>query len=273
LQGADLTGAQLQGANLGDAQFQAANLSSPRLQGASLELARLQGANLSSAQSQGADLTGALLQGADLTGAQLQGVDLSKADLAYSDLAGTFVFRTNITHANLADASIRDVQADQLKPGKNGATEHLSQPGVDAWIAAALQFAAEGDKEAIRKRFERLKLNSGTQSPEQDATDEARWSEKTKQQFASDPDGANHREQLTKLLGNLACGVDGAPDVARGLSRWDVDPSEARLASLGDHLDIVRERMKEGRKIAEKCAGVVGFTEDDWERLDAKKPE
>jgi hypothetical protein len=41
------------------------------------------------------------------------------------------------------------------------------------------------------------------------------------------------------------------------------------LSTLGEQLNVVRDRMKEGRKNREACPGVAGFTEDDWRALDA----
>ena len=80
-----------------------------------------------------------------------------------------------------------------------------------------------------------------------------------------DPVGANHRQRLAGLLGPLACAPEGAPYVARNLvGNPAVYDLSGRLASLGDQLDGVRARMKEGREKPEKCPGVAGFTEDDW---------
>ena len=75
------------------------------MQGAVLTFAELQGANLSYAQ----------LQGAELKSAQLQGADLRSADLSDSELEGTFVFRTDISDANLATAVIHSIEADKVK--------------------------------------------------------------------------------------------------------------------------------------------------------------
>ena len=74
-----------------------------------------------------------------------------------------------------------------------------------------------------------------------------------------------HRQRLAKLLGDLACKSAGKPYVARGL----ID--NGRLEALGDQLEGVRKRMKEGREKPDACKGVTGFTEDDWRRLDAIK--
>jgi hypothetical protein len=82
-----------------------------------------------------------------------------------------------------------------------------------------------------------------------------------------DPTGAQYRQRLATFLGNLACGSEDAPYIARGLI------TSFRLAVSGDGYEVVRTRMEEGRKTPEKCPGVVGFTEDDWHRLEKIKPE
>jgi uncharacterized protein YjbI with pentapeptide repeats len=281
LQGADLNRAQLQGANLtGAAQLQSVDLRNAQLQGADLRYTQLQGANLRDAQLQGANLYRAQLQGADLSGAQLQGADLSKANETDSDLSGAFVFRTNMAEADLSNSAICSIRADQVKLGDTD-IEPLRVPDVDAWIAAATQFAKGGratqlgaDKamEGTRQQFVRLRLEPNFHTPAEDAADEAEWSDLTKQSVTSDPDGARHRERLAAFLGDLACGPDVAPYVAlRFVGRPDFVGS-GRLAALGTQLEGVRKRLKAGREKPEDCKGVAGFTEEDWRRLDAIKP-
>jgi uncharacterized protein YjbI with pentapeptide repeats len=267
LQGADLSGAQLQGAYLGGAQLQGADLSGAQLQGASLGGARLQGANLSGAQLQGAGLRGAGLQGANLLAAQLQGADLGYADLSDGELDMAFVFRTDISDAELATAAIRNIQADKVMPWILPKTAPLTDEDVDRWTGAATEFAREKDKAEITQRFARLKP---VQVTGQDASDQAKWSELGKQSAALDPDGGQYRRWLADRLGHLACDPDGAPYVARGLVGQP--PFYSRLASLGDQLERVRERMKAGREKPDACKGVAGFTEADWRQLDAIKP-
>jgi hypothetical protein len=83
---------------------------------------------------------------------------------------------------------------------------------------------------------------------------------------ALDPDGVQYRRRLANRLGDLACVVDGAPYVARGLVR------NGGLVGLGDQLDGVRKRMREGRDKPDICPGVAGFTEEDWRQLEAIIP-
>ena len=292
LQGADLTGAKLQGAYLDGAKLQDADLSYAQLQGAILDSAELEGANLSQAQLQAASLGFADLRGASLAGAQLpgaflleawlqgadlqkanlrgvnfvrarlQGADLSAADLYDSRFNATLVFRTNTANTLLLSVSIASVRANQIKLDDAGAVQPLAQADIDAWIATATQFAAEKDKVEIKNRFNRLKLDF--QTAEQDAADEAKWSELTKQSLAADPDSSRSRERLTTLLGDLACGSDGEPYVARGLISNGGTDGAIRLCSRRQQLTAIRDRMEEGHKTPNKCPGVAGFTDRDW---------
>ena len=266
LQGADLGGAQLQGAALAFAHLQGAVLSQAQLQGAALGGAQLQGAALSYAQLQGADLSSAQLQGSDLSEAQLQGADLSGADMSDSEFHDAFVFRTDISVADLATSAIRNIQADKVKRDERGKTAPLIDADIDRWIAAATASAGEEDKDKITQRFDRLKLVGPT---EWDASDQAEWAELAKRSLALDPDGGQYRHRLVTILGDLACAPDAAPYVARGLVGNEL-PS--RLPSLGDQLESVRTRMKEGRRTPETCPGVTGFTEKDWRALEAITP-
>jgi uncharacterized protein YjbI with pentapeptide repeats len=270
LQGADLGAAQLQGVDLTVAQLQGADLHYAQLQGANLNQAQLQGADLGAAQLQGADLGAAQLQGADLGAAQLQGADLSSAELADSDFDGAFVFQTTMAGANIAAASIRGILADQVKPDKNGATERLSQLDVEPWIADATQSASHMDKARIASQF--AGLMPEFQKDPQDLSD-LRWKRFEVSSSAPDANDAPHRRRLATLLGDLACGADSVPYVARSLvARPDIG-KPGRLAALGGQLEGVRKRMKEGREKPEACKGVAGFTEEDWRRLDAIKPD
>jgi uncharacterized protein YjbI with pentapeptide repeats len=264
LQGAALEGAQLQGADLERAQLKGANLSGAQLQGADLKGTQLQGAELALAQLQGALLRDAQLRGAGLEEAQLQGADLSGAHLADSEFNRTFVFRSSIASADLSTAAIESVQDYLFKLDDNFQFEALSELDVDKWIAAATQLTTERDRADIVARFDRLKPNS--QTDEHDAADGQKWKTSEEGYRSRDPQGAHHRRYLAAFLGDLACGSGDAPYVARGLIKSD------RLASLGDELEAVRRRMKDGREKLDMCRGVAGFTEDDWRKLDAIKP-
>ena len=278
LQGTDLGGAQLQGANLSESLLQGAELRGAQLQGADLGRAQLQGANLSDVQLQGADLTFAQLQGAnflaaelhgaDFTFAQLQGADLSGADLSDSVFAKTFVFRAKIETAGLTMAAIKSVHSDQVRLGDQGKIEQLTPLEVATWIGAATQTSLEKDRARVAARFDRLKP---LQTGEQDLRDEKTWKELVESGKVEDPAGAHHRYRLATILGDLACRGEGAPYVARALTRPNF-VGKIRLAVLGDQLDAVRARMEAGRKSPEKCPGVAGFAEEDWRWLEEIKP-
>ena len=297
LQNAALFDAKLQGALLGHAQLQGAVLVLAQLQGAFLDNAQLQGAYLDSANLKGASLKGTHLQGASLKGAGLQGADLSSAELQGSSLAGSkladsyfngsLVFRTDVSNADLLTSVVRSVQADQVKLRINvgkfsweGATadEPLTQDDVDKWIDAATEFGPEIERAMRTDQFARLKSNF--QTPEVDAADSSKWRELEQKSQADDPTGVYHRSRMATILGDLACGADGGPYVARNLvslpvNGWLARPfskSDSRLATLGDQLDGVRERMNAARKNPESCPGVVGFTKDDWRGLEAIEP-
>jgi uncharacterized protein YjbI with pentapeptide repeats len=284
LPGADLKRAQLQGADLRSAHFEGADLRAALLQGADLrhamlvganlgcyielylECAQLQGANLGeaalqfteleSARLQGANLHDANLQGARLDWAELQGADLHDADLSDSEFTHTSVFRTNIAEADFEDAAIGN-----LLPG--------SADDVEIWIAAATELALEKNKAYNAERFERLKPTF--QTADQDAADRAKWEELETHSLSHDPNGALLRGALATLFEQIACdevdGVDGALYIIRGLISSD------RLAALGDRLEGLRKRMKDGRYKPEKCLGVADFTEEDWRKLDAVKSD
>jgi uncharacterized protein YjbI with pentapeptide repeats len=269
LQGTDLRGAHLEGADLRAAFLQGADLRNASLQGVALgcsveddiRCAQLQGADLENAQLQVADLGSVALQGsilgkADFQGArlhwaQLQGADLGNADLSDSDLRDTYIFRTPIADASFETAVIRSVNQG-------------SADDVDNWIHAATEFAREEQKANIVKRFERLKASP---TGDQDAADKAKWNELETQSLAHDPKGVLLRAALAILYEQIACDeVDGAVYILRRLI------IDRRFAALGDQLEGLRKRMKDGRDKSE-CPGVAGFTEDDWRALDAIKPE
>ncbi len=90
--------------------------------------------------------------------------------------------------------------------------------------------------------------------------------------LALDPDGTQYRGRLANTLNDLACDPDGAPYVARSLVGHPDQFIPGRLAELGDQLERVRKRMKDGREKPESCPGVAGFTEEDWRALEALRP-
>jgi uncharacterized protein YjbI with pentapeptide repeats len=294
LQGADLQSAQLQGADLRSVQSQGARLSYAQLQGAYLELGQLQGAdlryaqmqgtNLRAAQLQGADLDNADLQGANLTLTELQGANLMDAAAAYSEFDETFVFRTE-TYGweNWSPTSIiRCVLADKVRGPQHPPSsaepyryrlglyrgdcvtnyQALQPSDISNWIAASTEFVHRYAKIHVIKRFDLLK--NGSRYFDGDSDEKNQWSEAMKGSSASD------RTQLFRVLADhlssVVCDAGGAPYVARGLL------NNGRFGFLGDQFSSLLLRLEEGRKDAKKCRGVVGFTEEDWRRVEAIKP-
>ena len=281
MQGASLWGAQLQGASLGDAQLQGASLSGAQLQGASLGLAQLQGALLwgaqlrgawfFEAQMQGASLEGARLQGASLFGAQLQGasfrraqlqgVRFHEAQLQGALIAGAPIWRARAPGARLDDAQLRDLNfndappcPDRVRPG-----EACPNPrSWAAWIEEWTKSIPEGDRRDAAR--ERLAMLTAEDQPAGAETTQGTW--------------RNHPtplpEAVAKRLGDLACGPDHAPHIARGILRqirleergnlWQVRREEPR--NLGAQRQTLAARM-----LGDDCPGAKGLDADERARL------
>jgi hypothetical protein len=143
----------------------------------------------------------------------------------------------------------------------------MTPSDLKGWIAAATQFAPKDRAAGIVEQFARLKPDF-LADPRQPT-----WPGLEEAAARLDPDGAGHRRQLATLLVNLACAADGSPYIARGLMGWPNAGLPSRFVALGDQLDGARKRMKDGRDKPDACKGVAGFTEDDWRRLDAIKPD
>lgn len=287
LDGADLVDAGLQAAYLEGSTFHGANLRGAILQAADFTDADLQGADLSYAQLQGANLRDANIHGAGLRWAQLQGTDLERLQADDAEFEGTFVTRALLTDAKLDSSAIYSVHSEMVMiRGDMGPLIHpkliyrysepisiepLTQANVDDWTDAAMQFVTtEKSAASIAKRFDRLKPNF--QTTEQDARDDQVWKSLEVSSSVRDPAGTQHRQRLASFLGDLACDLDGAPHVARGLVTGGRSYTGSRLSELGDQLDTVRNRMKAGREQPDACKGVAGFTENDWRRLDEIQP-
>ncbi len=290
LQGADLSDARLQGAHLRGAQLAAADLRAAELQGADLSYAELQGADLRHAELQGADLSDAKLQGARLESAQLQGADLSCANWTETELKETFVFGSRIEDRpppcglDLSTIAILSLRSDKVKLGERGKVEPLSPSDVEAWAAAVTPFVNGWEKTNVAERFGRLKAALAPDFHED--AQQATWSGMEEASLALGPQDAHHQDahhqRLATLFGDLACEpYQGRLYIARRL----VGPTQQSfyltgrlaaylagpLAALGDSLGSVRARMKAGREKTGVCWGVMGFTDEDWERLDALK--
>jgi hypothetical protein len=103
LQRVDLSGVSLQGANLRRAKLQGAYLLGANLQEAQLLAANLQAGYLVGANLQGAYLSDANLQEANLRRAKLQGTSLRRADLRWAEVAYATLRDTNLEDVNWGD--------------------------------------------------------------------------------------------------------------------------------------------------------------------------
>jgi uncharacterized protein YjbI with pentapeptide repeats len=274
LQGATLRGANLLGARLLGIQLQGASLEGAQLRGTNLYKAQLQGANLHDAHLQCADLLGAQLQGANLHGAHLQGARLEDAQLQGARLDYAGLEGTILEGADLESASIREAWAWRARgtPKLNLTIVQDVDVHTKPWSSWTNSTFVEW-RDAIASIFPLGALRDlmiERLSPLDDAVEQLGTFE------AVFWVSARPREELEKaraeFLVNLACSRDGAPYVARSLLEnfiWEAE--RARDASpLPDQSRNERrlfaERLR--RKYdAATCAGVKGFTEDDWTRV------
>ncbi|MCA3368706.1 MAG: pentapeptide repeat-containing protein [Roseomonas sp.] len=254
LQGASLNRAQLQGALLDRAQLQGASLQEAQLQGAWLERAQLQGARLREAQLQGARLDGAQLQGASLWMVQLQGASLEQAQLqgamlTLTQLQGTLIANAQIWRLRAHSAELDDAQFSNLDfsdaapcPNRLPLVRACPNPRSWAgWIEEWTKSIPEGDlRDAARRSFAILT-----------AEDQPAGAETAQGTWRNHP--PSQPEAVAKRLGDLACGPDHAPHIARGIL-WQISLEESRY--LGDHRKTLAARM-----LNADCPGAKDLTE------------
>lgn len=244
LQGALLVEAQLQGASLEGAKLQGALLIGAKLQGASLAEAQMQGASLDGAQLQGASLHGAQLQGAMLEGAQMQGASLGRAQLQGALIAGARIWRARAPDARLNDAQLRGLDFNDARPCPDEVPPGRACPNPRSWagwIEEWTKSIPEGDRrDAARERLAVLTANNQPAGAE---TAQGIWHNHPPPQ----------PEAVAKRLGDLACGPDHAPHIARGIlfQIGNVDPR-----NLGTQRQTLATRM-----LGNDCPGARGLTE------------
>ncbi|MCA3350866.1 MAG: pentapeptide repeat-containing protein [Roseomonas sp.] len=242
LQGASLDGAELQGASLGRAQLQGASLDGAELQGAWLADAQLQGASLGQAQLQGALLRWAELQGALLQFSQLQGARLDGAQLQGALIAGAKIWRIRAPGAALDDAQLRELRfSDALPcPDEVQAGEACPNPRSWAgWIEEWTKSIPAGEvRDAARQS---LAVLTAYNAPEGAETALGHWDRHPAPQPAA----------VARRLGDLACGTDHAPHIARGILRqiWE------DWRNLGSHRQTLAARIA-----GDDCPGARGLT-------------
>jgi len=262
LQGASLVQAQLQGAGLFRAQLQGASLNKAQLQGASLILAKLQGAWLDEAQLQGAMLAEAQLQGASLLWAQLQGASLARAELQGASLEvarlqgasldgaqlqGALITRAQIWRmwapgAALADAQLRDLDFSDTAPCPDRVQAGEACPNPRSWAGWIEEWTksipAGQRRDAAQRRLAVLTTENGPAGAE---TPQGVWNTHPTPQ----------PEAVARRLGDLACGTDHAPHIARGIS-WQMRREEPR--NLGAQRQTLAARM-----LGADCLGARGL--------------
>jgi len=271
MQGAWLDWAQLQGALLSRAQLQGASLEKAQLQGASLRWAQLQGASLEGAQLQGASLLGAQLQGASLGQAQLQGALLRRAELQgallqFSQLQGARLDGAQLQGALIAiariwsmrapgaaldDAQLRDPDfsdappcPDEVQAGEACPNPRSWAGWIEEWIKS---IPAGWRRDAAQQRL--AVLTAGTE-PAGAETPQGAW----KIRPTPEP------EAVAKRLGDLACGTDHAPHIARGILRQIRED----WRNLGAQRQTLAARM-----LADDCPGARGLDARERAELSA----
>ncbi|MCA3323339.1 MAG: pentapeptide repeat-containing protein [Roseomonas sp.] len=250
LQGASLDGAQLQGASLDRAQLQGASLDVAFLQGASLDGAYLQGARLNLAQLQGASLDRAQLQGASLDEAQLQGAWLDGAGLQGALIAGAKIWRIRAPEAALDDAQLRDLEFSDAAPCPDWVQPDEACPNPRdwrSWIEEWTKSIPAGSRRDAAQR--RLAVLTAVSAPAGAETAQGVWNTRP----TPEP------EAVAKRLGDLACGTDHAPHIARGIL---VQIRQEEPRNLGAHRQTLAARM-----LGDDCPGARGLTEDERSHL------
>ena len=252
MQDARLNWAQLQGARLQQAQLQGASLAGAQLQGASLHGAQLQGALLIGAKLQGASLGEAQLQGASLDWAQLQGASLEKAELQGALIAGAQIWRARAPDARLDDAQLRDLQFSDAAPCPDRVRPGEACPNPRSWAG----WIEEWTKSIPAGRWrdvaqQRLAVLTAEDQPAGAETAQSIWQNHHTPQPAA----------VAKRLGDLACGTDHAPHIARSIL-GQIGREQPR--NLGTQRATLAARM-----LNADCPGAKGMTTDERAELSA----
>ena len=113
LDGANLENCILEDADLREARLDGANLTGATLWNAQLAGASLVRAKIESADLEGADLTGATLTEALAAGARLNGATLVQATLTSANLTDALLIGTRLNEADLANASLQRAKLDK----------------------------------------------------------------------------------------------------------------------------------------------------------------
>ena len=200
----------------------------------------MQGARLNGAQMQGASLDRAQLQGASLDGAQLQGALIADAQ----------IWRLRAPGARLDDAQLRDLDfsdappcPDEVRPGEACPNRRSWAGRIEEWTKS---IPAGEPQEWARQRLAILTANNQPAGAE---TAQGTW--------------RNHPppqpEAVAQRLGDLACGPDHAPYIARSIL-------EQILREQPRNLGTQRQTLA-ARMLNADCPGAKDLTEGARSRL------
>ena len=232
------------------AAFDPLVLQNKRLRFANLSRTQFFNVDLSGADLRRATLNGAFMQQAQLNGAQLQGASLFRAQLQGALIADAQIWRLRAPEAALDDAQLRDLGfsdaapcPDRVRPG-----EACPNPRSWAgWIEEWTKFIPAGQRrDAAQQRLAILT-----------AEDQAAGAETAQGTWRIHP--PQQPEAVAKRLGDLACGPDHAPYIARSIlgQIWREQPR-----NLGTQRQTLAARM-----LSADCPGAKDLTERELSRL------
>jgi hypothetical protein len=227
-----LQGKRLRFADLSRSAFFNVDLSRADLRGASLDFAQLQGALLGDAQLQRAFLFGAQLQGASLDGAQLQGALIASAR----------IWRMRAPRAALDDAQLRDLDFSDAAPCPYWVPPAAACPNPRSWAGWIEEWTKSIPAMRRDAAQQSLAVLTADNAPEGAETALGHW----------DRHPAPQPEAVARRLGDLACGPDHAPSIARMIL------DQIRYGAIRD-LGAQRQTLAE-RMLGDDCPGAKGLT-------------
>jgi hypothetical protein len=232
------------------AAFDPLVLQNKRLRFANLSESQFFNVDLTGADLRGATLRGAFMQQARLNGAELQGASLDRAQLQGALIAGAQIWRLRAPEAALDDAQLRDLKFSDAAPCPSPTRLGEACPNPRSW-----NVWIEERTKSIPNGFWRnqarglLAALTADNAPEGAETARGNW----------DSHPAPQPEAVAKRLGDLACGTDHAPHIARGILRqiWREEPR-----NLGTQRQTLAAHM-----LSADCPGAKDLTEDQRSRL------
>ena len=215
-----------------------------------LQNKRLRFANLSRTQFFNVDLSGADLRRATLNGAFMQQAQLNGAQLQGALIAGAQIWRLRAPGAALDDAQLRDLDFNDVPPCPDSVRRGAACPNPRSWAGWIEEWAksipAGQRRDAAQQRLAILT-----------AEDQAAGAETAQGTWRIHP--PQQPEAVAKRLGDLACGPDHAPYIARSIlgQIWREQPR-----NLGTQRQTLAARM-----LSADCPGAKDLTERELSRL------